>query len=51
MQLEATEKGFDSLAEALGKPFSTASQCIDQIKAVLHDVELERNRIQNEKDG
>lgn len=48
IQLEATEKGFDDVSAALGKPFGAASRCAEELEAVIHDAELERNRLANE---
>ena len=45
VQAEATQAGLQSVADGLGKPFSDASADAESIETLLHDTEMERNKL------
>jgi hypothetical protein len=48
IQLELMEGGLDSFADRLGKVFSPVSKVVEDLQEVHDDMEMERNRLQNE---
>jgi len=45
VQADAAQAGLDSVASGLGKPFSDASADAESIQGLLHDTEMERNKL------
>ena len=45
VQAEAAQAGLESIASNLGKPFSDASMDAKSIEELLHDTEIERNKL------
>lgn len=45
---ETETSGFDELSKKLGDSFSNASQNHEDFEEIIHDFELERNRLMNE---
>jgi hypothetical protein len=48
VQAKLQENEFKSFADAAGEIFSLASDAAMKLQAVMHDMELERNRLRNE---
>lgn len=48
LQSETETAGFNELAGKLGEASSTAAKNFEKLDAVLHDFEIERNRLRNE---
>ena len=45
VQADAAQAGLESVVHGLGKPFSDASADAETIQALLHDTEMERNKL------
>ena len=45
VQADAAQAGLDTIAGGLGKPFSDASADAESIQNLLHDTEMERNKL------
>ena len=45
VQADATQAGLESVANGLGKPFSDAAEDAKSIEGLLHDTEMERNKL------
>jgi len=45
VQAEAMQAGLETIANNLGKPFSDASADAESIEHLLHDTEIERNKL------
>jgi len=45
VQSDAPQAGLDTIASGLGKPFSDASMDAESIQHLLHDTEMERNKL------
>jgi len=49
IQSELLSAGFQEFSDAVGEPFSAVSTAADELKQLLHKLEIERNRIRNEE--
>ena len=45
VQADASQAGLESVASKLGKPFSDASVDAKYVEELLHDTEMERNKL------
>ena len=45
VQADAAQAGLESVASKLGKPFSDAAEDAKSIEELLHDTEMERNKL------
>ncbi len=48
-QEDLSNGGFTEQAERLGAPFSDLSNAAEKLQALIHEVEIERNRMRNEE--
>lgn len=48
IQAELSEAGLDTLAERVGGVFAGLSNVAEELQEVLHDVEIERNRMRTQ---
>jgi hypothetical protein len=47
-QAEATAAGLQTIADQLSKPFSSASDSAKLLESIVHDTEIERNKLRAE---
>jgi hypothetical protein len=50
IQGDLLSAGFTDFSNAVGEPFAALSSAAEQLQALAHDMEIERNRIRNEAD-
>ncbi|HET6342618.1 MAG TPA: hypothetical protein VFG78_10600 [Gemmatimonadota bacterium] len=48
IQTELAEAGFEDFAEQIGLIFASLSDVAEELQKVLHDVEIERNRMRTQ---
>ncbi len=48
IQEDLSAAGFTEQSERLSGPFSDLSKAAEKLQALIHDVEIERNRMRNE---
>lgn len=48
VQMDLAEAGYDNFSEEVAKAFGTISAAAEEIQKVHENIELERNRMQNE---
>jgi len=48
IQAELAEGGFEDLGERIGVIFASLSDVAEELQKVLHDVEIERNRMRTQ---
>jgi len=48
IQSDLMTGGFQEFSDAAGEPFAALSTATEKLQALLHDIEIERNRIRNE---
>lgn len=49
IQEDLSSAGFEEQADRLNGPFSDLSNAAEKLQALIHDVEIERNRMRNEE--
>ncbi len=49
VQAELSAAGFQEFADGLSAPFSDLSTAAEKLQQLLHDAEIERNRMKNEE--
>jgi len=49
VQSELLDAGFQEFSDAIGEPFSAMSSAAEKLQKLLHNIEIERNRIRNEE--
>jgi hypothetical protein len=50
IQGDLLNAGFTAFSDAVGEPFAALSTAAEKLQALVHDMEIERNRIRNEAD-
>ena len=48
IQDDLTSAGFEAQADRLSGPFSDLSKAAEALQSLIHDIEIERNRMRNE---
>jgi hypothetical protein len=49
VQSELLSAGFPEFSDVIGGPFSAMSTAAEKLQELLHEIEIERNRIRNEE--
>jgi len=49
IQGELLDAGFSEYSETLGEPFTAMSMAAEKLQELVHDMEIERNRMRNEE--
>ena len=49
IQSDLLTGGFQEFSDAVGEPFGAMATASEKLQALLHDIEIERNRIRNEQ--